>query len=87
MATSDISTTLGMTPQRRQFTYPCVLNQTKPHPQLLKEFWAKLDQVVEESTEVSCDMTAQSHDISEYSSGSAASPEKVILHHLSYYDY
>lgn len=68
-----------MTPQRRQFTYPCVLNETKPHPQLLKEFWAKLDQVVEEDTDVSsCDITAQSHDISKCSTESASSPEKVI---------
>lgn len=38
---------LGMTPQRRQFAYPRVLTQTKPHPELLKEFWEKLEQVEE----------------------------------------
>jgi kinesin family protein 11 len=41
----DIPT--GVTPQRRQFHYPRILTQTKPHPQLIQEFWEKLDQVKE----------------------------------------
>lgn len=63
-----------MTPQRRQFRYPKILTHTKPHSDLLKEYWDKLDDVTEMSE--SCDL--MSHDSSTCSSASSTCSFKVF---------
>lgn len=65
----DIPT--GVTPQRRQFTYPRVISQTKPHSDLLHEYRDKLADLAEVSESPDQSYDTVSHDTSTCSSASS----------------
>lgn len=52
----------GMTPQRREFTYPRHLSKTRPHPELLEEFRASVKAREEGGDARLCDIPESSEE-------------------------